>query len=141
MRAVVPRLARSLPQVGDLDAGREPPPEDPWSPAEHEQVPVILANIARWDKILHRLKNTKFETPIKAIFLQEHNLKNPAEAKKLVSTQASTPQSKAPERRLKHNKTAYKCPPLIGGGGVLKGGGVFHSSLATLPNLYATASP
>ena len=39
--------------------------------------------MARWDKILQRLKNTKFETPIKAIFLQEHNLKNPAEAKKL----------------------------------------------------------
>ena len=39
--------------------------------------------MARWDKILQLLKNTKFETPIKAIFLQEHNLKNPAEAKKL----------------------------------------------------------
>ena len=39
---LVPRLARSLPQVGELDAGREPLPKHPWSPAEHEEVPVIM---------------------------------------------------------------------------------------------------
>ena len=35
----------------------------------------------RWEKILHQLKYTKFKIPIKAVFLQEHNLKNPAAAK------------------------------------------------------------
>ena len=49
-------------------------------------------------------------------------------------TQASMQQSKAPARRLKPTKMATNCPPLRGGG-EYKGGEVFHSFLATLPNL------
>ena len=38
----VPRCARSLPQLGELDAARDPLPECAWSPDEHGQVPVIM---------------------------------------------------------------------------------------------------
>ena len=36
------RVARSLPERGELDAARDPLPEQPWSPDEHEEVPVIM---------------------------------------------------------------------------------------------------
>ena len=44
-----------------------------------------ISDINRWDRILRRLKNTTFTTPIKAIFLQAHNLKQPTAAKDLAN--------------------------------------------------------
>ena len=38
----MPRVASSLPQVGELDAARDALPEYAWSPDEHEQDHVIM---------------------------------------------------------------------------------------------------
>ena len=42
-----------------------------------------ISDVRRWDQILQRLKHHTSKTPLKAIFLQEHNLKKLEAAKKM----------------------------------------------------------